>query len=163
MTGITLALIALLASPTPETKSQPAAASQPAASAQPAGKAGAYGAALILKERITMDELAAKAETLNGKTLQVAGKVSAVCRKKGCWMTLAGEKPGSTARITFKDYAFFVPLDSAGSNAVVEGVVEVKTLSEAERKHLADDAGQSVDTVAKHELRLMASGCELTR
>ena len=30
-------------------------------------------------------------------------------------------------------------------------------------KHLADDAGQSVDTVAKHELRLMASGCELSR
>jgi len=158
MTSITLAIFAILATPAPEAK--PA---DTASKAQPAAKAATFGAALTLKERINMDELAAKADTLNGKTIQVAGKISSVCRKKGCWMILAGEKPGSTARITFKDYGFFVPLDSAGSTAVVEGVVEVKTLSEADRKHLADDAGKSIDTIAKHELRLMANGCELTR
>ena len=158
MTSITLALIALLASPPTDGKTAEAAAK-----AQPAAKSATYGAALALKERISMDELAAKADALNGKTVQVAGTVSAVCRKKGCWMILAGEKAGSTARITFKDYGFFVPLDSAGSKGVVEGVVEVKTLSEADRKHLADDAGKSVDTIPKHELRLMANGCELTR
>ena len=159
MTCITLALIALLASPPTDGKT----AEAPAAKAQPAAKSATFGAALALKDRISMDALASKADALNGKTVQVSGTVSAVCRKKGCWMILAGEKAGSTARITFKNYGFFVPLDSAGSKAVVEGVVEVKTLSEADRKHLADDAGKSVDTIPKHELRLMADGCELTR
>jgi hypothetical protein len=159
MTSLTLALIALLAAPPPVSKPEANAAAK---SAQDK-KASLHGAALTLTDRITMDELAARASKLSGKTVQVSGTVSAVCRKKGCWMTLAGDKPGSSARITFKGYGFFVPLDSAGAKAVVEGVVEVKTLDEAERKHLADDAGKSIDTIAKHELRLMANGCELRR
>ena len=67
------------------------------------------------------------------------------------------------ARITFKDYGFFVPLDSAGSAAIVEGEVQVKTLTEAERKHLAEDAGKTVDAIPAHEIRLVATGVELTR
>jgi len=162
MTPLTLALITLFAAPPPVAQPTTPPAHAAAKSAAD-GKTITYGAALTSSDRITMDELAVRASKLSGKTVQVSGTVSAVCRKKGCWMTLAGEKPGSSARITFKNYGFFVPLDSAGAKAVVEGVVEIKTLDEAERRHLADDAGKSIDTIAKHEMRLVASGCELKR
>ncbi|MCB9527018.1 MAG: DUF4920 domain-containing protein [Myxococcales bacterium] len=115
--------------------------------------------ALAEKDRTTLDAIAAKAPEMAGKTVQVAGKVQTVCQKKGCWMTMAGEK--ARARITFKDYAFFVPLDSDGHDVIVEGVVEVKTLDEGERRHLAEDAGKSIDEIPQHELRLVASAVEL--
>lgn len=162
-----LALIAALLSPASQPASQPAA-SQPAASqpATPAKMADAKGPlhrgaafTLAAKDRMTLDAVSDKAPELAGKTVQVTGTVKSACKKKGCWMVLAGDK--ARARITFKDYGFFVPLDSAGSSAVVEGAVEVKTLSEAERKHLAEDAGKSVDTIPKHELRLIATAVEL--
>ncbi len=153
-----LALIAALLSPA----SQPAA---PQAQVKMAETQGALhrGAAFTLteKDRTTLDAVAAKAPEMAGKTVQVSGTVKSACIKKGCWMVLAGDT--ARARITFKDYGFFVPLDAAGSTAIVEGAVEVKTLSEAERKHLAEDAGKSVDTIPKHELRLVATGVELTR
>jgi hypothetical protein len=84
-----------------------------------------------------------------------------VCHVKGCWMTLAGQKKTSRARITFKDYAFFVPKDSQGMRGVLSGTVEVKTLGEAERAHLAEDAQVDVSEIPKAELRIVAEGLEL--
>ena len=110
-----------------------------------------------------MDELYKKAETIGDKTIKVSGDIVNVCRKKGCWMTLGGKNKTARARITFKNYAFFVPLDSAGASAIVEGKLELKSMSTAERQHLADDAGKSIDDIPKHELRIMASGVKLTR
>ena len=55
------------------------------------------------------------------------------CEKKGCWMELAADAKGPGVRVTFKDYGFFVPLDSAGRTAKVEGVVKVAELSESRR------------------------------
>lgn len=121
------------------------------------------GAPLALKKSITMDELADNAEKFAGKVVQVRGQVAAVCLKKGCWMGLGGDKAASRARVTFKDYAFFVPLDSKGSKAIVEGSVKAKVMSEAERKHLADDAGKPLSAIPKSELRIVATGVKLYR
>jgi hypothetical protein len=43
-------------------------------------------------------------------------------------------------RIKSADYSIFVPKDSAGRAAVVEGTFKVTTLTEAQAKHLAEDA-----------------------
>lgn len=71
----------------------------------------------------------------DGKTIAVQGKVRKACEKKGCWMELAASDKGPGVRVTFKDYGFFVPLDSAGRTATVEGVVKVADLSEETAKH----------------------------
>ncbi len=162
MTSILL-VIALFA-PSSQPASQPG--SQPAAKATNLMGEQAVvhrGAAFTLKEQITLDDVAAKPEAFAGKTVKVAGTIQTVCRKKGCWMTLAGTTPKARARITFKDYGFFAPLDAQGNAALVEGTVEVKTLSEAERKHLADDAGSTVDAIPAHELRLVATALEVRK
>jgi len=69
-------------------------------------------------------------------------------------------------RVTFKDYGFFVPTDSAGSRAKVQGTLGVNTLPPERVLHLESEGGQfphknpdgSVD-----ELRLVANGVELWR
>jgi hypothetical protein len=149
----TLALLALLLAPTAALAAEPT----PNASVAPSH----HGAPFALKEAVTLDEVAKAPEKHAGKAIQVTGTVSAVCLKKGCWMNLKGETPTATARITFKDYGFFVPKDCSGKAAIVEGNLEVKKLSLEERKHFAEDGKVSVDQIPENELRLVATGVEL--
>lgn len=55
-----------------------------------------------------------------GRTMVVRGTVTRVCQTEGCWMEVTDGT--STLRMTFKDEAFAVPLDLAGT-VVAEGVV----------------------------------------
>jgi hypothetical protein len=69
-------------------------------------------------------------------------------------------------RVTFKNYGFFVPTNSAGSRARVQGQVEVETLPAASVRHYEEEgavfAGKQPDGTAR-EVRLVASGVELWR
>lgn len=98
-----------------------------------------------------------------GKTVTVEAKVRKACEKKGCWMELSGGDKAMGVRVTFKDYGFFVPLDSAGKTAKVEGVVKVAELSEAKAKHYeAEGASVPKGKDGKYrEVQLVASGVEL--
>ena len=100
-----------------------------------------------------------------GKTVMVAAKIRKACEKKGCWMELAGTEKGPGVRVTFKDYGFFVPLDSAGSTAKVEGVVKVALLEEARAKHYeAEGATVPKGKDGKYrEVQLVAAGVELRK
>ena len=96
----------------------------------------------------------------------VEGVVTTACDRKGCWMQLAAAKEGAQAvRVTFKDYAFFVPLDSKGAKARAEGVVTVKKLSKRDADHLEEEGAKlkrNPDGTA-NEVSFVASGVELTR
>ncbi len=102
-----------------------------------------------------------------GQTVKTHGLVARACAKKGCWMELqtADGKDATGMRVSFKDYAFFVPLDSKGATAVIEGTVEVKTLSKADADHLAAEGAQIVknDKGEAIELAFVATGVELKR
>jgi len=93
----------------------------------------------------------------------VEGTISNACERKGCWMQLgAGDQ---SVRVTFKDYGFFVPLDSKGMKARAEGVTTVKKLSKAEADHLESEGAKlkrNEDGTA-NEVSFVASGVELTR
>ncbi len=114
---------------------------------------------------VSLAELVAKPQAHAGKTVRVEGTVRKACEKKGCWMELAEGPKGAGVRVTFKDYGFFVPLDSAGSSARVEGVVNVKELSETTAKHYESEGAtvpRGSDGKAR-EVQLVASGVELRR
>ena len=147
--------------------SQPSAAPAAKAAQQPnlmgAEKLVHRGAAFALAESISIDAVAKDPKSFDGKTVQVTGTVNGVCVKKGCWMTIAGQDPATRARVTFKDYGFFVPLDSAATQGRIEGVVSLKTMSHDERAHLAEDGGKSIDEIPEHELRVEATAVELRR
>ena len=138
----------------------------PPAEAKPAsGWTLTRGEALKGAPAVTLAELLAKPQAHEGKTVRVEGQVRKACEKKGCWMELAEGAKGAGVRVTFKDYGFFVPLDSAGSSARVEGVVKVTELSDGMAKHYeAEGATVPRGTDGKpREVQLVATGVELRR
>jgi hypothetical protein len=93
---------------------------------------------------------------------KLVGEVEAVCQKKGCWMNIKNAE-GESIRVTFKDYAFFMPMDCSGKTAIVEGVAKIEETSIADLKEYAKDDNQSKEAIAaikepKRELVFEASG-----
>ena len=138
---------------------------------QAATPAAATGTTLVRGEKlkgaqaVELTKLLASPSDFDGKTVAVEAKVRKACEKKGCWMELAGADNGPGVRVTFKDYGFFVPLDSAGSTAKVEGVVKVAMLDDARAKHYeAEGASVPKGKDGKYrEVQLVAVGLELRK
>lgn len=66
---------------------------------------------------------------------------------KGCFFILENETATEQARISFKEYSFFIPANTAGSRVKLNGTFDVKTISEEDAKHYAKDAGEDPDTI----------------
>ena len=100
-----------------------------------------------------------KGDTLNVK---FASTIKEVCTKKGCWMVLPlGEEKETMVR--FKDYGFFMPLDSKNKEVIVSGKGYIKETSVKELQHYAEDAGKSKEEIAqiiepKQEFAFEANG-----
>jgi hypothetical protein len=111
----------------------------------------AFGEKISEENALTSEEMLAKFNNMNvGDTIQVkfASKINEVCSKKGCWMKLPlGEETETMVR--FKDYGFFMPLDSKDREVIVEGIAFVKETPVDELKHYAEDAGKSAEEIAK--------------
>jgi len=111
---------------------------------------GAFGAAIDEAGAISVDSLQSivTANSAEIPSIKVAGTVEAVCKKKGCWMELV-KADGSTMRVTFKDYSFFVPKNCDGKQAIVLGKAYVDTTSVADLRHFAEDEGLSKEEIEK--------------
>jgi hypothetical protein len=79
---------------------------------------------------------------------KITGKVAEVCQAEGCWIRLQ-KADGTTLLVKAKDHAFVMPKDIVGKTVVAEGEATVKEVSEAMRKHLAEDAGRSKEEIEK--------------
>ena len=91
------------------------------------------------------------------------GAVRRVCQVKGCWMELVQEGAPRGLRVTFKDYGFFVPTDSDGYAARLEGMFEANVFSKREADHLIEEGvalTRNADGTAT-EVSFVASGVEL--
>ncbi len=130
-----------------------------------------FGEAFQLNEGVLdADALSNLYQNLSDKdTLEVVVKspITAVCQTKGCWMTLP-LKNNQESFIKFKDYAFFVPLNAAGSVAIVKGKAYKKVTTVEALKHYAEDAGKSEDeinniTEPEETLAFMADGVYLKK
>lgn len=96
----------------------------------------------------------------------VEGLIAKACTNKGCWMELVPEEGKPGVRVTFKDYGFFVPLDSKGLKARAEGVAAVKTLSKERADHLESEGAAKFTRNADgtvNEVSFVASGVELRK
>ena len=125
-----------------------------------------FGAEISTEGIISADEMLAKYEAMAvGDSVEIAfkGKVNSVCQAKGCWMKLDLGKPESESFVRFKDYEFFVPMDSEGSDAIIKGYAYKDETSVEELKHYAKDAGKPEEEIAKItepkiEYRFLADG-----
>lgn len=110
-----------------------------------------FGEKISYKNAFSAADMKAKYDGLKvGDTIDVkfSSSINEVCSKKGCWMKLGLEGDEETM-VRFKDYGFFMPLDSKGREVIVEGKAFVKEVSVDELKHYAEDAGKSKEEIAK--------------
>jgi len=156
----------------PDSKPGEAASAEPATpqaegEAKPTG-AQSYGAPLGDSPEVALTDLLTTPESYADKSVRTAGLVRQACTKKGCWMEVAAaaDEGSATTRVTFKDYGFFVPLDSAGSQARLEGQVVIKTVAKEDVDHLEAEGAKFVakaDDGSAREVQFIASGVELVR
>jgi hypothetical protein len=115
-----------------------------------------FGDSISAEGAITKEDLLAKYKTMKPTdtlNVKVAAKITEVCQKKGCWMNLdLGE--GKAAFVKFKDYGFFMPLNAANSEAIVNGKAFIEVTSIDDLKEYAKDAGKSkaaIDSIVAPE------------
>ena len=113
-----------------------------------------FGEKFKVKEIIDLND---KKDIFNiDKNIQIEGKIKSTCKMKGCWMELdVAEK---TIFVRFKNYGFFVPKEVAeGKTAILNGKLSIDTLSVAELRHYAQDAGKSkqeISSIEKQEITM---------
>lgn len=123
-----------------------------------------FGAIITADNAITYDSMMVQMGNADSLATKVTGKVKEVCQKKGCWMTIVSDDPSKPEmRVTFKDYAFFMPKDLTGKTVVVDGYAYVETTPVDVLRHYAEDAGKSKEeieaiTEPKREVSFEASG-----
>ena len=117
-----------------------------------------YGAPIKGKNPVTLSAAIAQLKSSSTANVIVESKVDKVCVAKGCWLALTDAQ--NDIRVTFKDYAFFVPASLIGKRVIVEGVLEKATMSLDETKHYVKDAGGDPSSVTEPrvEYRIVASG-----
>ena len=125
----------------------------------------AYGDVMPAEpEAVSLAEAIASLGENSQATVKIMGKVTEVCQTKGCWMILVD---GETyARVTFKDYGFFVPIETSMQRTVVYGVLSEHVLSAEEAAEFAKDAGSKSTLELEGEVKeysLVASAVELER
>lgn len=122
-----------------------------------------FGAGVPAADPIAVERVLAQPESFDGRTLLIEGRVASVCPIKGCWMLMNDGK--TEMRVTFKDYAFFVPMDCGGATVRAHGTFAIETVSVADARHYLEDAGEHDRAAAIVEpvesLTFVATGVEI--
>lgn len=125
-----------------------------------------YGAAFVEENVITAAQLQQAISGQDSLQATVSAEVVQSCQSKGCWMDVKLED-GSTMKVTFRDYGFFLPIeDLAGKTVVFTGTAKHEVVTVEDQRHFAEDAGKSAEEVQaisspKEELRFVADGVKL--
>ena len=98
-------------------------------------------------EEIEFSDLVARAADLNKQEFITRGTVRAACTKRGCWMEVRPTEDRNGAGITtrFKNYGFFVPLNSRGAEVKMQFKVNAVKLSAAQVKEFEQEGGVVTD------------------
>jgi hypothetical protein len=84
-----------------------------------------------------------------GDTVLVNGTITDVCKKRGCWIEIAGDSAFQSIKVKVKDGEIVFPLSAKDSNATVQGVVEQLVFTKKEvirmEKHQAEEQGTDFD------------------
>ena len=105
----------------PVTAEQPKAKPDTSASAVKPLDKKTFGSAITEKDSVPLPDLLAHPRKFASQTVRTEGKVTAVCKSMGCWMEI-GDDTGQ-AHIKMAGHSFFVPRESSGHRARVQGKV----------------------------------------
>lgn len=130
--------------------------------AMPAGELMFFGDTVTFENAISTEEMMAVLNESDSAQLKVKGEISAVCTKKGCWMSMPLPE-GGDMHVSY-NYEFLLPTGGIeGKEVVVEGQVKKVVHSVEYLRHLAEDAGKSAEeieaiTEPKTKVSFLATG-----
>jgi len=108
-----------------------------------AADATRYGEGVTLEKATSITDLLAHPERYDGKTVRVDGVVTAVCKKRGCWIQVTDPDVGKGIRIKVEDGVIVFPMESMGHRASAQGTFEIIHLTpeqvKAAAKHRAEE------------------------
>lgn len=138
--------------------------------AMPAGAQSATDSAIVRRggavpagAGLPVSQLVAGARNYTASPVIVEGIITRECTEKGCWMQVAPSAEAKGMRVTFKDYAFFIPQSMVGRRARMTGITKVTTHSKSAADHLIGEGAplqRNADGTAT-EVQFVASGVEL--
>lgn len=123
-----------------------------------------FGELVAQKNTVSLDEALTHPKNHMAGIIVTEAKVTKVCKAKGCWMEVHGEKVST--RVTFKNYGFFVPQNLLDKKIRIQGKLTEKTMSVKEQKHYLEDEGRpksDIDAVKepKFTYEFVADGVEI--
>jgi hypothetical protein len=137
----------------------------PGGGAQPSqAEPSRFGAAIQPGPAVPLAALLSNPSAFASQTVTTEGRVQRACSRKGCWMEVGSGD--DACRVTFKDYGFFVPTDSAGAFAKIQGRLDTREVEKAAVDHLEAEGARFRNKKpdgSATEVRLVASAVELQR
>jgi hypothetical protein len=130
-----------------------------------AGETESYGDGVTLGEAVAIDTLLENPNDYVGRKVRVDGVITAVCKKRGCWMQVTNPESGNGVRIKVEDGVIVFPYTSMGHEAQAEGIFEaikltpeqIEARTAAEHKHTE---GVTCDKDGPHAAEA-GTGCDL--
>ena len=95
------------------------------------------------------------------KPVTVTTRVAQVCQKKGCFFVAQQGK--YSARVSFKDYGFFVPSNISGRVVTLHGQLIAREVSQQQAEHFSQDAGADNVVPAGEQLEIVATAVRIPR
>ncbi|MEJ8755479.1 DUF4920 domain-containing protein [Pontibacter sp. H259] len=130
---------------------------------QSAQKQTIYGKDFDEKNILSVTQLQDAVASQDSVQATVTAEIVESCQSKGCWMDVK-LPDNTTMKVTFRDYAFFLPVENMkGKTVVFTGTAKREVVSVEDQRHYAEDAGRSATEIAKiteprEELRFVADG-----
>ncbi len=87
----------------------------------------------------SLDAIVADPSGYEGQVVRTRGEIARVCQARGCWMELRTNPESPGVRVPMAGHSFFLPMDSAGRHAEMQGRVVVRELSPEWRAHLESE------------------------
>jgi hypothetical protein len=118
---------------------------------------GLYGAKINTENPVRGEDLIQLLNENDSVWVTFKSTIVTNCQRSGCWMDLdlGSEK---VMKVFFKDYEFFIPLDSKGKTATIEGYASKEFVDVEMLKHYAEDDGKTqeeIDAITEPETLYM--------
>jgi hypothetical protein len=94
-----------------------------------AGETESYGDGVTLDKALAIDVLLTNPNDYVGRKVRVDGVITAVCKKRGCWMQVTDPESGNGVRIKVEDGVIVFPYTSMGREVKAEGIFEAIKLT----------------------------------
>lgn len=101
-----------------------------------AGRPTHYGKAFTVREETKISAILQNPEAFAGKKVKVRGVVTNVCVERGCFLNLKGDKKFQELQFKVDDGVIVFPADALGKEAVAEGTVSLRVISEQEQRDM---------------------------